>query len=302
MQRTAFAARLRLIMHGATPIPSLAIAIAEPTFTAASEALAQQLGLPLCDHGATARSEYAFVLHYVQRDEQPVLQIQANGPDAPGPLYVDFAHGPLGYRKRQAGHAREPLARAVGIKNSPRATSVMDATGGLGRDAFMLARLGCRVTVIERAPIMAALLRDGLFRVRTVPGTAEVVARMHLIEGDAADYLARLDEAARPDVVYLDPMYPERSKSALVKKEMRYLRALVGDDIDAPTLLIAALRVARRRVVVKRSRLAQALAGPPPSTTQTGSTTRFDIYVTAPARDPADINHEVIHDGRHSPD
>jgi len=276
-------------MHTGDLTPSLAIAATEPVFDVASEGIARQLRLPICDRGGHACTDYEFVLHYARRDDRPrpVLQIRANGPHAPGPLYVDFVHGALGYRKRQAGHAREPLARAVGLKNRLLAPSVIDATGGLGRDAFMLACLGCRVTVIERAPVMAALLRDGLARAAAEPSTAEIAAHLQLIEDDAVHYLTQLDEAARPNVVYLDPMYPERGKSALVKKEMRYLRALVGDDLDAPALLAAALRVARRRVVVKRPRLAAALVGPPPSTTLAGSTTRFDIYLTAPARDPA---------------
>lgn len=55
-----------------------------------------------------------------------------------------------------------------------------------------------------------------------------------------------------PDVVYLDPMYPHRQKSALVKKEMRVFQSLVGNDDDADSLLIPAMTIAKRRVVVKR--------------------------------------------------
>lgn len=241
--------------------------------------LARRLNLPLCDDAALAYANYDFVLRHGHADDMPILQIQANGPDAPGPLYVDFVGGALGYRKRHSGHAREPLARAVGIKSRLLAPSVVDATGGLGRDAFVLACLGCHLTVLERAPLMAALLRDGLARAEADAATAQIASRMQLVEGDAAAYLTALVEGENPDVVYLDPMYPERGKSALVKKEMRYLRSLVGDDLDAPALLTAALHAARRRVVVKRPRLAQPLAGPPPSSTLMGNTTRFDIYL-----------------------
>ena len=259
---------------------SLAVAAADPAFTAAAVALAAQLRLPYWTDGGNP-NEYAFILNYTRRDGEPLLQLEARGADAPGPLYVDFVGGQLGYRQRQAGHAREPLARAVGLKNRLLAPDVLDATGGLGRDAFMLARLGCRVTMLERAPVMAALLRDGLARAAADAGTAAVVERIDLIGADAVTYLAQLGEAQRPEVIYLDPMYPHRDKSALVKKEMRYLRSLVGDDLDAPALLAAARLVARRRVVVKRPRLADALAGPPPSSTLMGSTTRFDIYLPA---------------------
>lgn len=266
-----------------TPHHPIAVAAADPAYGERAARLALSLGLPRCDEAASPHdSTYPYVLSYVSGEHGALLQLQARGPDAPGPLYVDFVSGALGYRQRQAGHAREPLARAVGIKNRLTAPSVIDATAGLGRDAFMLACLGCRVTLLERSPIIAALLRDGIERARDVPASAASVDRLHLISGDAAVYLADLTEATRPDVVYLDPMYPGRQKTALVKKEMRYLRAVVGDDLDAPALLAAALGGARRRVVVKRPRLAAALAGPPPSSTLMGSTTRFDIYVSAP--------------------
>lgn len=257
---------------------SLAVAAADAVCAAEMATLAERLALPFCNDAA-ACAGYDYVLCQGQLDGRAALQLRACGPDAPGPLYVDFVGGALGYRKRRSGQAREPLARAVGIKSRLLAPSVVDATGGLGRDAFVLACLGSRITVLERAPVIAALLRDGLARASADSATAPIVARMQLVEGDAAAYLAALDEAARPDVVYLDPMYPERGKSALVKKEMRYLRDVVGDDLDAPALLAAGLRAARRRVVVKRPRLAQALEGPPPSSALVGNTTRFDIYL-----------------------
>ena len=128
----------------------------------------------------------------------------------------------------------------------------------------MLASLGCTVQLIERAPIIAALLRDGLQRAARTPDIGLLVTeRLHLITADGRDYLRGLAESQRPEVVYLDPMYPHRQKTALVKKEMRLLRQWVGDDDDAPELLAAALCCAQRRVVVKRPRQAPMLAGPP---------------------------------------
>ncbi len=264
-----------------TPDSKIAVAANDPACDARAAQLARDLGLPFCG-GAAACAAYALLLSYAPGEHSPVLQLQARGADAPGPLYVDFVSGALGYRQRQAGHSREPLARAAGIKNRLTAPRVIDATAGLGRDAFMLASLGCEVTLIERSPIIAALLKDGLDRGRAAPASAAIIARMHLLNGEAAAYLTHLREDARPEVVYLDPMYPGRQKTALVKKEMRYLRAVAGDDLDAAALLAAALGCARRRVVVKRPRLATALAGPPPSSVLMGSTTRFDLYLAAP--------------------
>jgi len=105
-----------------------------------------------------------------------------------------------------------------------------------------------------------------------------VMERLHLTEADGRDYLRKLEEEQRPDVVYLDPMYPHRRKTARVGKEMRLLRQLAGDDDDAPELLIAALAGARRRVVVKRPRRAPALVGPQPCFQIIAPNTRFDVY------------------------
>ncbi len=72
---------------------------------------------------------------------------------------------------------------------------------------------------------------------------------------DSRAYLAGLAEHDRPDVVYLDPMYPDpHRKAALPKKGMQYLRFIVGTDTsdDVATLLTSAMRVARQRVVLKR--------------------------------------------------
>jgi 16S rRNA (guanine1516-N2)-methyltransferase len=135
--------------------------------------------------------------------------------------------------------------------------------------------------MVERSPFIAALLRDGLERALAADDTRAAAERMCLHSGDAATVMKQFDAPHRPDVVYLDPMYPHRSKSALVKKEMRLLRTLVGEDLDAPRLLESALRTAAKRVVVKRPRLAAALPGVAPSHSLMGSTTRFDIYLCA---------------------
>jgi len=101
-----------------------------------------------------------------------------------------------------------------------------------------------------------------------------------LVVADGRPYLQNLSESDRPDVVYLDPMYPHRRKSALAKKEMQLLRQLVGDDEDASELLLAALASAKQRVVVKRPRLAPVLVGSAPGFQITAPNTRFDIYPT----------------------
>lgn len=196
------------------------------------------------------------------------------------PLGVDFVAGRAAHRRQFGGGRGQLIAKACGLSKglSPQ---VVDATAGLGRDAFVLASLGAPVLLIERVPAIAALLGDGLARAAKAPETAAITARMTLCVGDAASQLASLvaQAAFEPQVIHLDPMFPHREKSALVKKEMRLFRALAGDDDDAPRLLEAALDVATHRVVVKRPRKAPPIAGPAPQHTLTGKTSRYDMYV-----------------------
>ncbi|MGK0673383.1 MAG: class I SAM-dependent methyltransferase [Halothiobacillaceae bacterium] len=200
--------------------------------------------------------------------------------DAPRerPLRVDFESGSMGYRQRAGFRRDELLARAVGIKGRDRPT-ILDATAGLGRDAFMLASLGCEVMLCERHPVVLALLEDGLRRGRQRPALASSMGRMHLVAGDAAVYL-EATAAGVLDVVVLDPMFPERGKSARVKKPMRLFHGLVGTDPDADGLLGRAMAKARRRVVVKRPLHAPPLGGLPPSLCYKGKAVRFDVYLT----------------------
>lgn len=195
-----------------------------------------------------------------------------------GPVYVDFVDGAAGHRRRYGGGRGQEIAKAVGLKKGA-TPNVLDATAGLGRDAFVLASLGCTVTLVERSPVVAALLADGLERAALDAEVAPIAARMHLQCGNAVQIMQHMDEDARPDVVYLDPMYPHRRKSALVKKEMRLFREVVGDDPDADALLPAALAVARQRVVVKRPDYAEPMVGRAPTMSITTKNHRFDVYV-----------------------
>lgn len=195
------------------------------------------------------------------------------------PIFVDFLHGPLGYRLAHGKSKRQPLAKAVGLAGVSN-LKVIDATAGTGRDALVLALLGCHVLMIERSPIIAALLSDGLKRAAMSPIMKELVNhQIHLEHTDAITYLNNLAAGNRPDVVYLDPMYPPHKKSAANKKEMRILRDIVGGDADANVLLKTALACATVRVVVKRPRWATPLVGRAPSTIIQGNTTRYDVYL-----------------------
>jgi len=191
------------------------------------------------------------------------------------PIVIDFTNPALSRRRVAHKIYQEFIVRAVGVKSN-QSISVVDATAGFGEDGFLLASAGCQVTWLERSPIMHALLEDALARARQQPELVEIVQRIQLLCVDARDWFVANDEM--PDVIYLDPMFPARKKSALVKKEMRLLHQLVGEDHDADQLLLLALSRAQKRVVVKRPSGAIPLASLTPNGCVEGKRCRYDLY------------------------
>ncbi|SLM65176.1 MULTISPECIES: 16S rRNA (guanine(1516)-N(2))-methyltransferase RsmJ [Dickeya] len=236
---------------------------------AAPEALAQMAqrwGLENDDHAALALVLTPERLELRKCDE-PKL----------GAICVDFVSGAMAHRRRFGGGRGEAVAKAVGIKKDY-LPDVVDATAGLGRDAFVLAALGCRVRMVERHPVVAALLDDGLERAYQDPEIGGWLReRLTLLHASSLDALSAITPP--PDVVYLDPMFPHRQKSALVKKEMRVFQSLVGADDDADALLEPARHLAKKRVVVKRPDYAPPLAGIPAQSALATKSHRFDFYL-----------------------
>lgn len=193
-----------------------------------------------------------------------------------GGIFVDFVGGAMAHRRKFGGGRGEAVAKAVGIK-SGYLPEVVDATAGLGRDAFVLAAIGCRVRMLERNPVVAALLDDGLQRgYQDAEIGGWLRERLSLLHTSSLTALSEI--TPQPDVVYLDPMYPHKQKSALVKKEMRVFQTLVGADNDADGLLEPARRLAKKRVVVKRPDYAPPLANVATQSAVTTKSHRFDIY------------------------
>ncbi|MBV1775951.1 class I SAM-dependent methyltransferase [Burkholderiaceae bacterium DAT-1] len=205
------------------------------------------------------------------------LAIHSFGKGAPGPVRVDFASGAAQWRRMHGGGRGQGVAKACGLKGG-HTPHVLDGTAGLGRDAFVLASLGCRVDMVERSPVAAALLEDGLARAAQSAELAEIVARMTLHVDRTHDVLTQWT-GERPEVVYLDPMFPDQhKKSALSKKDMQAFQQVVGPDEDADALLTPARALARDRVVVKRPRHAPFLDGVKPDFAYEGDSVRYDAY------------------------
>ena len=222
-----------------------------------------------------AEQSSGFSLHY---DDKGLSLYKTDEPKL-GAINVDFVTGAVAHRRKFGGGKGQSIAKAVGL-NKGATPVVLDATAGLGRDGFVLASLGCKVILHERHPVVAALLYDGLQRAYNDSEIGPWMQQnMSLIFGSSHTLLAQCD--SMPDVVYLDPMFPHREKSALVKKEMRVFQDLVGGDTDADDLLDFAYPLASKRVVVKRPDNAPFLNDKTASMLIKTKKNRFDVYVKA---------------------
>ena len=228
---------------------------------------------------AAAASKQSSLEFLLQMNHQALELSKLDEPKL-GAIKVDFVEGAVAHRRKFGGGRGQDIAKAVGLKHGF-TPHVLDATAGLGRDAFVLASLGCQLTLMERMPVVAALLDDGIERARLNSDVADIANNMQLIHASSIDFLSveRMNLANMPDVVYLDPMFPHRDKSAAVKKEMRIFQSLVGEDLDADNLLEPALALAKYRVVVKRPSYAPPLANKKPSMSINMKKNRFDVYV-----------------------
>ena len=204
----------------------------------------------------------------------------------------------------------ELLVKATKVKGRER-LRVIDATAGMGEDSLLLAAAGCEVTLYEQDPVIAALLQDTMRRALEEAALHEIVMRMQLVEGDSIDHLRKLGEAGtgsdapeddvghdcstltapaaatsdadtalkRPDVIYLDPMFPERQKSGLVKKKFQLIHYLEAPAENEEALMQAAIDARPFKIVVKRPAKGPYLAGLKPSYSLDGKAIRYDCYV-----------------------
>ena len=253
--------------------PSIAVFAPDPSYLDKATAIAQKLNLPYFQSDQAYQFLLLVTTDYIGIQPYPTSKIK--------PLYVDFLSPTMQYRKNQASLRKEAIARAMGVKPQDNPI-IVDATAGLACDSFILASLGFTVTLLERSPILHLLVDNAIQRAVANPIAAPIVNRLQLIHTNAITWFEqyKLAENPLPHVIYLDPMFPERRKSAQVKKEMRMLQAIIGEDNDADQLFMTALTCATQRVVVKRPRLAPPLAGRPPAFQLLGKSSRFDVYIT----------------------
>ena len=192
-------------------------------------------------------------------------------------LKCSFIDGPILHRLKYGKGRGQNLAKAVGMKFNKNRT-IIDATAGLGYDAFILASLGANVTLIERSEKIHGLLKDGISEAMLYGGEiSKIVDRMNLLFGDSKDILPSIS----PEVILIDTMYKDRKKSALVKNNMRLVREVVGSDPDYIDLINVALNCASKRVVIKQPRYAEPLKDIKACSHQIlGKTIRYDVYIT----------------------
>lgn len=243
----------------------IAVSYSDPSLVSHAQELAQKLNLALVDL-EQGFGEYEHLLVQTLKH----LEVRYYDSQALGSFFIDFNSEELRRRCAKAKPQNEAIAKAIGIKPQQQLT-VIDATAGIGRDSLILSILGCNVTMLERSKILFALLQDALDRFY-----GDV--NLNLLNVDSCDYLQQLASADFPDVIYLDPMYPETKKSAKVKKEMQYLQLLIGKDQGSDKLLAKALQAAKKRVVVKRPKSVKPLAGQEPAWKIQSKQHRFDVY------------------------
>ena len=252
---------------------TIAILLTEPAASDEERLLQETLNCPVLTPAQFSNSAQS--VDFILRLRDGVLSLQSTAAGAPGALSIDFADQML-HKRALDGLARQGLGKAVGLKKQP-LPEVLDATAGLGSDAFLLASAGCEVRMLERSPVVHALLANALHRACShAESESGAITRMQL---QCSDFLQTPLSPSSVDVVYLDPMFPADRKSAKSGKGMFLLQELLGYECDELAMLEKARDVARQRVVVKRGKRSPQFAGREPDICFRGSSSRFDVYL-----------------------
>ena len=252
--------------------PRVAILSGAGELSSCNLTLAKELNLPLVTNLDAIDKASEFYLHY----DNEGLSLYNNLEETKGAVRVNFDSTAL-HRRSKDGLLRQNLIKAMATKQKKQ-LRVLDAMSGLGSDAFLLARAGYHVTMLERNEIVFAILQDGLHRGSNgLPDTRDALTRMMLVKGD---FLEKGDELGTFDVLYLDPMFPVKRGTARSKKSMHLLQQLLGQTDEDLGLLDFALSKARNRVVVKRAKHSPNCNNRHPQISFKGSSSRYDVSVS----------------------
>ncbi|MCF6186493.1 MAG: class I SAM-dependent methyltransferase [Desulfobulbaceae bacterium] len=252
---------------GTRPLHSIGIYTADPDLDHEAKTLAAQTDLPIIRN--KSHVETALILSH-----SGLSLARPNDLKMTGTVQVDFSKG--AWKRRIKWVREERLVKAMG-KKTLKSAGIIDLTGGLGRDSFLLAAAGFSVRTFERNPVLAALLTDGLRRASLQTATREICGRIHFTPGNAIDFLGTGEATA--EIIYLDPMFPKTTSTAKVKKELQMIQHVTGEDQDIDTLFALALQAAGERVVVKRPKKGPWLNDIRPAYSLEGKTIRFDVYL-----------------------
>lgn len=228
----------------------------------------------LAQSAAAARLREQF--HTPAAGDRPILRLDSEGLTLCSDgqeLRGDFSR----LLPRLKGLSGELLVKAAKIKHADAPLSAIDATAGLGEDSFFLAAAGFQVTMYEHNPVVYALLCDALERAAQDPRLADIVSRMHAVYGNSIQAMPQT--APAPDVVLLDPMFPQRQKSALVKKKLQIIQKLELPCPDEGELMLAAMQAKPKKLIIKRPPKGPCLAGIKPDHSIEGKAVRFDCIV-----------------------
>ena len=248
--------------------PKIAVLISKGERFECAQKLAQKLQLPVVESVENDHS----VDYFLSYQNHVLVLIDKNAPKKQG-LSVNIKPR-SGEQLSYPAPKKNDLAKAIGRQTK----TVIDATAGWGQDALALFRMGYQVECFERSPMMSALLEDGFLRLgQTKWVQSRQLSPPTFTQGNAIDLLNKLQTF--PDCLYLDPMFPpKRKKSALAKKAIQILQQTLGQDEDKQQLFEVALRVAKKRVVVKSPLYAEPLGGKPQMCVH-GKLVRYDVYL-----------------------
>ena len=275
----------------------LAVCAADPACREQARELAAHLEVPFYEDAQRLSAEEKDAKEAGNRQKQKARAVEDRGEKADPVVLVMDREGlslcgdgmrlrgdftGLLPRIRRENLFREPLVKAARIKGEKKERTAVDATAGLGEDAFLLAAAGWRITMFEKDPVIAALLRDALDRAERDSALAPVVSRLSLREEDSLPYLRsiRADGKERPDLILLDPMFPGRTKSGLVRKKFQLLHLLERPCGNEEELLMGAVKANPLKIVVKRPAKGPYLAGRKADYSLEGSRIRYDCYIS----------------------